>query len=203
MVQHIYFVRHGDTQMNDQHLIRGWLDVPLSAKGIKASKAVAKRLSPKHVQGIVTTDLSRGVDTAEFIRDATGAPILATTKKLRTWDLGIYTGTPSDTADKEIKQLISKSPDKTIPEGESFNAYRDRFLDTVLSLLTKYKDLNIVIVNHHSGAAVMQTWIDSGAPEDYKMDPTKMASAMTRDVVKPGDYLEYNGIWSRSQQKMV
>lgn len=203
MVQHIYVVRHGDTALNEKRVIRGWKDVLLSTKGIRSAKDVAEKLAKEPVDLIVGNDLTRVLDTCYYIKDATGKPIIWTPKKLRTWNLGIYTGQPSDTADKDIKEYILKYPDKTIPEGESFNDYKKRLLDALLEILGKHKDKNFVIVNHHSGLAVLDAWIADGADENYKIDLELAAKRMVTDKVKPGHFEHYHGIWSRKQNKLL
>ncbi len=82
-------VRHGDTALNDENLVHGWVDTPLNDKGIEQAHKAAESLKDKDITHIVSSDLPRAKQTANILSKATGAPVI-TTPSLRTWDSGNF-----------------------------------------------------------------------------------------------------------------
>ena len=142
-----YLVRHGETQLNAQHVIRGWSDPELNDKGLADAKRVASQLKDIQPDVIYTSDLSRAADTADAIGKATGAEVVKD-KALRPLDVGKYTGHDSDDVQSILRRYI-ENPDKSIPDGETFNQFRERTLNAVQGILTKNKGKKVVIVSHH------------------------------------------------------
>jgi broad specificity phosphatase PhoE len=142
-----YLVRHGETDLNANHVIRGWSNPKLNEKGLGDAKRVAGQLKDSKLDAIYTSDLSRASDTADAIGKSSGAKVTKM-KELRPWDVGVYTGHDSD----DVQALIGKyvaTPDKPIPKGESFNQFRERSLSAVQDILNKHKGGNVAIVSHH------------------------------------------------------
>lgn len=161
----LHMVRHGSTTMNREHSggvdkIRGWMDVPLSDKGLEESKDSAKALRNKNISHIVSSDLIRARQTAEAISKKTGAPI-STTMGLRPWNVGNLTGKPSDKVHHIMEEYARRKPNEPIPGGESFNEFKNRFLDTLKHVITNYPD-NVALVTHYRGVKLAQAWIKAG-----------------------------------------
>lgn len=182
----IVLIRHGSTSMNTNgDRIRGWKDVPLSPQGVKEVEATGKAMKDKGIKldGIITSDLSRTVRTAEIISKALGVPILAKTIGLRPWNLGVYTGQESKKVHGELRQYVDDG-NKVVPEGESFNTFKHRFLGTVMDILDKYKDKKIAIVTHHRGDRLMNAWLKAGGSRNENVDD----KVFTEMGIPPGGY---------------
>jgi 2,3-bisphosphoglycerate-dependent phosphoglycerate mutase len=46
----LVLIRHGESQWNLENRFTGWVDVPLSPKGIEEAKAAGKKLAELHIR---------------------------------------------------------------------------------------------------------------------------------------------------------
>src|SRR5262245_52434337 len=92
----LYFIRHGETQDNIDNILTGQRDIPLTQHGRAQAKAATAEIKPLGITLIVTSDLSRAVDTARIIASGIGYPEerIVATPDLREVELGSLTGTP-------------------------------------------------------------------------------------------------------------
>jgi len=124
-----YFMRHGQTQLNQANRYTGKLNYPLNANGILqaiASKGIVKQLDIKRVY---SSTLLRAQQTACLVSGI--KPILLSHLDER--DFGILSG---------IKKLAYK---KTFfPQGESVYIFKNRVKKALLQINLK----NTLIVSH-------------------------------------------------------
>lgn len=182
----IYIVRHGETQLNHEEKIRGWINVDLDENGLKQAHELGKELKGKDIQGIFTSDLNRARETARIISDETGVPIILTSKDFRPWHLGIYEGESSKDSLSELQDLIKNRPNEKVPQGESFNDFKNRFLGAINELIKKY-DGNYIIVAHHRNERLVSAWIKAGRDND-NVD----VNEMMKKGIEPGTFDEYD-----------
>ncbi len=178
--QHILLARHGATALNNADnsvdRIRGQKDIPLSAQGKAEAERLAKKIAEDPPDVIVTSDLKRAHDTAKAIAKACSLPVSEVSKGLRPWRLGYLTGMLTKDAIPIMAQYIERQPDAPVPagkgepEGESFNSFVHRYLDTVTDLLRKYPGKVILFVAHHRNERVMFAWEAKGFPADGSVD---------------------------------
>jgi broad specificity phosphatase PhoE len=71
----VYIARHGETTWNAVGRYQGRLDTPLSPLGHAQARALAGALEPKHIERIISSPLSRCVDTAMPLAKDIGVPI--------------------------------------------------------------------------------------------------------------------------------
>lgn len=141
----IYWVRHGPTH---EATFVGHRDVPADL----SDKAQIARLSaalPRDAL-VVSSDLSRSVDTATAIED--GRTRLAHRPGLREFDFGDWDGLNfAQVAEKwpEASRAYWERPgDIAPPNGESWNAARDRVLGDVDALIQDHPRRDIIAVAH-------------------------------------------------------
>jgi broad specificity phosphatase PhoE len=67
----IILIRHGETALNAARVLQP-ADTPLSERGRRQAEAVAIRLAAMKIDGIVSSDLARAVETSRAIATATG-----------------------------------------------------------------------------------------------------------------------------------
>jgi len=148
----VYLVRHGDTAMNSGHTspekFRSHIDVPLSAEGVQEGKDLANKLCPMGVDRIYSSDLQRAEDTAKSIAKVCEAKV-TTDKRLRPWDLGQLAGTPVKQGIAVINKYV-KTPKVPMPGGESFDDFREDFLDVLDEIFaeTAKEGGHTVVVTH-------------------------------------------------------
>ncbi len=68
----LLLVRHGQSQWNLENRFTGWVDVPLSAKGIEEAHAAGKTLKGVTFDMAFTSDLKRAQDTLKIILEEIG-----------------------------------------------------------------------------------------------------------------------------------
>jgi len=169
--QTIYLARHGDTKFNSDgtgERVRGWLNVPLTAKGKAEAEQAGKKLKGKGIVGMFSSDLRRASETAEIIAKHIGlkpefSPLL------RTWNVGMYEGAACDDCQEFIDQF-TQTPDQPIPGGESFNQFKKRIFSGVTDAAQKYFGRTVLIVTHHSVERAVEAWDKAGQPPDHSLD---------------------------------
>lgn len=131
----LLLIRHGSTALNNpaHERIRGWLDVPLSAHGAQDAAAAAQQARKFPLAHIYASDLQRAAKTAETVSEAMGVP-MSTHPQLRPWNLGDLNGTTVKTAMPVIFHLVDH-PTEPAPHGETFDAFKTRFLSFAWPLL--------------------------------------------------------------------
>ena len=85
-----YVTRHGETLLNHLHKAQGWVDSPLTKKGIQTATQLGLQLKDVQFSAAFSSDASRALQTGETILTAQGQNDLQviTDKRLREWCLG-------------------------------------------------------------------------------------------------------------------
>lgn len=181
----VILIRHTETEMNEDNLVRGWTDVPLDEDTIIFCKNIGESLKGK-IDGVIASDLLRTLETAHYVSVGSGAPIIKTGNFLHTWDVGNYTGMPADKVDPILEKMAQEEPDKTIEGGESFNAFKYRFLMGLIACLNEYEG-TLAFVTHGRNLATLNAW----AQEDYNED-LQLSDDLDYDAYEPGSAHLFN-----------
>lgn len=182
--RNIILVRHGATALNEgEEKIRGWKDVPLNEHGHEEAKVAGKKLKGL-VDAIVSSDLIRTKQTAKHISDETGAPIVAFSKALRPWNVGVFTSQPVKLILQDLYTAAKRSPNDKIPEGESFNDFKDRFLKEIQVIEKAFPNKRVAVVAHHRNERMYEAWKKKGAPDNYDFDWDTFA----QKGIPPGEF---------------
>ncbi|USS90719.1 histidine phosphatase family protein [Fructilactobacillus carniphilus] len=90
----LYFVRHGQTQLNHYHRIQGWADSDLTDKGVQDAVTAANTLSQITFDQAYSSDTKRASRTARIILEANPAPLTEPIQKpaLREENFGYFEG---------------------------------------------------------------------------------------------------------------
>lgn len=85
-----YVTRHGETLLNHLHKAQGWVDSPLTEKGIQTASQLGMQLKDVHFSSAFSSDASRALQTGKTILTAQGQNELQVIpdKRLREWCLG-------------------------------------------------------------------------------------------------------------------
>lgn len=179
----IYIIRHGSTKLNSEDKIRGWMDLPLDEDGIVEAEKTAVKLKNRGIKGLISSDMKRTQQTAIIISEIAKIPILYVTPAFRPWNVGNFTGKPSEEALGEMERYARNKPDETLRGGESFNEFKDRFLEGMEKVLKEEKK-TIGIVTHHRGDRILAAWVNAGMKPNFKVDlPTFFEKG-----IKPADF---------------
>jgi broad specificity phosphatase PhoE len=117
----LILVRHGATAWNDEHRIIGSTDLPLSAAGRRQAQQLGERLAGEPLKAILSSDLKRSAETADFIAAQSGGAVQLDAR-LRELDFGLWEGlTVSEVQVQHpgAYERWKKDPDFSPPLGES------------------------------------------------------------------------------------
>lgn len=68
----LVLIRHGESQWNLENRFTGWVDVPLSPKGIEEAKAAGKKLTGYTFDRAFSSVLARANETLRLILETIG-----------------------------------------------------------------------------------------------------------------------------------
>ena len=145
----VYFVRHGSTEAVEKRLNQG-INVPLSDKGIKQAKLIAKRFSDTKVDLIISSNYPRAIQTAkEMSSDILSSPLLAEFKKPSK-----IIGNPKDSVEtkiinQKIRTMYLQDPTWHFSDEENFEDLKKRGLKA-LEFIESQNNENIVVVSHEN-----------------------------------------------------
>lgn len=74
-MKHLYFVRHGESELNVQRIFAGQTDTPLTERGREQAKVAGKRATSMRFDLVVSSPLSRALETAQIIAQEIHYPL--------------------------------------------------------------------------------------------------------------------------------
>ncbi|WP_083883852.1 bifunctional RNase H/acid phosphatase [Nocardia higoensis] len=147
----LLLLRHGQTELSVQRRYSGRGNPPLTELGREQATRAAKMLAAKGgVEAVITSPLTRAVQTAEAAATALGVP-MQTDHGLIETDFGEWEGlTFAEAAERDPELHSSWMGDPSLPPpgGESFDAVRTRVDAARRDLCALYPGRNLVIVSH-------------------------------------------------------
>ncbi len=155
VMSHLYFVRHGESEMNvRQDLVGGRSNhVDLTEKGVRQAKAFGKWLanSPVQPDAVYFSPANRAIQTMNYALEAAGLDMECVVD-LRVQELsqGIKEGTsrPEAYNDEVLAQIARETLDFKFQGGESIADAMKRMLDFTEDISTRHPDQTIFIFGH-------------------------------------------------------
>lgn len=156
--QHVWLVRHGETEWARLGRHTGRTDIPLTEVGRDQARALGRRLARHHFGAVLTSPLSRAAETA---RIAGYSETAVAVDDLMEWDYGVLEG-------RTRADIRSEMPDWTIwrgpwPRGETAAQVGVR-ADRVIARIRDARDGGDVLVFAHGHLLRVLTarWIGLG-----------------------------------------
>jgi 2,3-bisphosphoglycerate-dependent phosphoglycerate mutase len=193
MMARLVLLRHGESQWNLENRFTGWVDVPLSPRGVEEARQAGKKLQGFRFDRAFTSMLSRANDTLRLVLETIGQTHIPVEKNqaLNERMYGELQGLDkAETAQKygeaQVK-LWRRSYDVRPPGGESLKDTADRVLPYYETAIKPYllKGETILIAAHGnslralvmeleglSKEQVLELNIPTGAPLLYELDGT-------------------------------
>ncbi len=191
---YLILVRHGESQWNLENRFTGWVDVPLSEKGIAEAKRAGERLKKENIRldRAYTSNLKRAQETLKLILEKLGQSNIPVEKDpaLNERHYGDLQGlNKAETAQKfgeEQVKIWRRSYDVAPPGGESLKDTAARTLPYFESkiLADLKKGLNVIVAAHGnslrsivmsldklSKEEVLELNLATGVPIIYLFDP--------------------------------
>lgn len=166
-----YVTRHGETLLNHLHKAQGWVDSPLTERGIQTATQLGLQLKNVQFSAAFSSDASRALQTGKTILTAQGQDELQviTDKRLREWCLGCWEAEnntkfissmmnelqiQNDFSElnyrlTEVHEILYKSD--TTGMVEPFQMIADRlesFLKETVDTVSHLNNPNVLIVTH-------------------------------------------------------
>jgi 2,3-bisphosphoglycerate-dependent phosphoglycerate mutase len=187
----LVLLRHGESQWNLENRFTGWVDVPLSARGIQEAKDAGEKLRSFTFDRAYTSVLARANETLRLALDTigqTGIPV-EKDKALNERMYGELQGLNKDETakkygDAQVK-IWRRSYDVRPPGGESLKDTAERVLPYYAQTIKPYllKGDTILVAAHGnslralimeleqlSREQVLELNIPTGAPLLYELD---------------------------------
>ncbi len=187
----LVLLRHGESQWNLENRFTGWVDVPLSPRGIQEAKDAGETLRSFKFDRAFTSVLARANETLRLVLDTigqTGIPI-EKDKALNERMYGELQGlNKAETAEKYGEQQVKiwrRSYDVRPPGGESLKDTAERVLPYYERTIRPYllKGETVLVAAHGnslralvmeleqlSREQVLELNIPTGAPLLYELD---------------------------------
>ncbi len=154
-----FIARHGQAVSNHEGFLSSWPekngDVHLTDEGRAQVAKTAEALKKEGVDLIVASDLNRTKQTAELIKEMTGAELVYE-PRLREMDFGVWNG-KSETDYNAAHPSTEKKISTPVEGGESYEDVRARMVETVLELDRAHQGKTIVIVSHGDPLWILET----------------------------------------------
>lgn len=185
-------IRHSETFDDKAGITSGIGSSTLTKEGIEKAKVTAEELLDKGISNIISSPLSRAVQTSHIIATVLGTPVDTTSSLalgLKSWDIGQFDGTTDKDFNKAQKYFV-ENPTSTEFEGknlgESFQAYVDRFLAARNEIQEKSPDGTLVIT-HSKNLKIWdaynksnKTW-DTAAAQTYLTNEAPGNTSLTKE----------------------
>ncbi|MFE8699734.1 histidine phosphatase family protein [Cytobacillus sp. FJAT-54145] len=141
----IGLIRHGLTEWNSLGKAQGVSDIPLNEMGRKQASDMGERLSREEKWDMmVTSDLSRAIETAKIIGSIIDLPISQMDKRVREINCGLIEGT---TEEERVKQWGSNW--RNLELGmEKFEDVSLRGKDFLEEIASTYNGKRILVISH-------------------------------------------------------
>jgi 2,3-bisphosphoglycerate-dependent phosphoglycerate mutase len=187
----LVLLRHGESQWNLENRFTGWIDVPLSEKGVEEAKSAGEKLKEYRFDHAFTSVLKRANDTLNIVLDISGQKTIPIdyNQALNERHYGDLQGlnkaeTAKKYGDAQVK-IWRRSFDVPPPNGESLKNTLERVLpyweSAILPCVKKGERLIIVAhgnslrslvmhLDNLSKEAVLELNIPTGAPLVYEFD---------------------------------
>ncbi len=167
----IYIFRHGETDWNRERRFQGHTDVPLNQKGREQALELKSHLQRLNPEIILTSDLSRALETAKIASEGMSIPIHIS-ESLREARLGAPEGMLRDEILKKFGEdswlkwlsVDPKDIDFSYPQGESKREQRDRAVNFILKEIEARAELKSVAISTHGGTMMRLAHHCEGSP---------------------------------------
>ena len=150
----LIFIRHGQSEANEQNRFAGQTNVPLTELGKAQAKCAAEYITKREkIDKIYSSDLQRAHNTALPVSELTGIPIIDA-KELREICAGIWEGRLANEIEVEYKEEFhtwrNDYSNARLPGGESIQEVYERVVPFVKKIAKENDGLTLLFASHAS-----------------------------------------------------
>lgn len=168
----LYVVRHGQTNWNIENRLQGCVDIPLNNTGIEQAHLLADNIKSIDFDIIISSPLSRALDTAKIINKKKNVPLI-TDSSLLERNFGLLEGVYGTDYDKDLYWDYNK--DYKNQDVESIQLFFKRIHKYIDNLEQNYKDKNLLLVTHN-GVNIAINCYFNGLPADNNLLGIQLAN---------------------------
>jgi len=151
-----YIVRHGETENNRARRLSGWIDTPLTERGLEPTRSVTAKLSDVHIDEMYSSDMGRAFITAYVLARGIGfTKEIQRLPGLREVNYGDAANMPSAKA-YELYPKLDRDTHYTPPNGESLDHMQQRVFQTVEELNNQHEDAALALICHSGVMAALR-----------------------------------------------
>jgi broad specificity phosphatase PhoE len=190
----LYLVHHGQTRLDDApggERINGWKRIGLAPNGEATATKTGKWLARHaHIGEVYSSSLPRASQTGNRIQEVTGAKRNTLRDNLRSWDVGILTGSHHDEAEPLLADHRTQRW-TALPGGESYAKFLARFgqgLDQLIQdALTE--DQDCAAVTHSHNLEALPHLLSNGEEPILKESPVGPGGVIAVHIAERGKRL--------------
>lgn len=162
----IGLIRHGKTDWNALGKIQGQTDIPLNEEGTLQARLLARRLAAEEEKwdAVVTSDLSRAIETGRIVAEALGVPLLPGEPLLRERSFGLIEGTTEEERIRQWGTNWRSAGEAGVEDDASVRQRAEAFLAKWRAAMP---DARLLVVSHGSFLAQMIHLMCSGLDDSH------------------------------------
>jgi 2,3-bisphosphoglycerate-dependent phosphoglycerate mutase len=159
----IIVARHGDTEYEVPEM--GVAGGSLTTLGRTQARELGERLRREKVAGVVCSELSRAVQTAEIAAAALGLPVTVR-ERLQEFAVGDYLGQMFDPVffGEVLGSWLKGDLEPGVPGGETGRQVADRVIGVLDDVADQYRGETVLVVSHGGVILVLFGLIAPGSP---------------------------------------
>ena len=146
----VYFMRHGETDLNKEGRMQGQQDYPLNEKGREQARQAGERFTAHglYFDRVLSSPLSRALETASLASGLRQEEIIID-RRLMEMGYGPYEALPFEELSQEVFKFLYDPEHIPAPEGmEPIPALVARLGDFLRELAADPRDEQILVVSH-------------------------------------------------------
>lgn len=147
----LLIIRHGESEADLLDVHEGRADFALTQRGHRQAQAMAEYVAANyHVDRIYASTLTRAMQTARHLSDATGVPIRPEAD-LMEFNNGLLAGLSHKEAAEKYPRIPDLPPNQSVYGQESLVEFRDRAEKMLAKILAEAANDETVAVVTHGG----------------------------------------------------
>ena len=149
-MNHIIFIRHGQSLANHNKVIAGITDIGLTQNGFVQAKNIVHELLNKNIDVIICSPLLRAKQTCETINTVLQIKTILYDKRLQERNYGKFEGKTYDAMDSDVQGInfwdLQKNVDVT--GADKVQDYYQTVQTFFNELSQTYHNKNILVISH-------------------------------------------------------
>ncbi len=166
----IYFIRHGETDLNVSGKFYGWTDCDINAVGIKQAESLYTFFKDQNIDTVYSSDLLRAAHTAKIIFRDNDCEIQYD-ENFREMNFGDWENQDFSYIKKHHSEKLERWKTSWQEEyhenGETFIEFYDRVTKAIDKIVAESKGKNIAIVSHYGALAASICHLIHAGPASY------------------------------------